>query len=155
MIETRPRAVVDTNLFVSGTILKRGNPYRLLLAWRASAFTLLLTGQQREELEDVFGRPAITERYRINQTEVEELRSGFDAAEPVVPSEAVPVYVRDPKDVKILAAALGGGADYLVTGDQDLLVLGGNPLLGSLSIVTVAEFLRILGDPATVDENPG
>lgn len=44
----------------------------------------------------------------------------------------------------ILASALGSKADYLVTGDADLLALQGEQALGSLRIVTVAVFLRDL-----------
>ena len=52
--------------------------------------------------------------------------------------------MRDPKDEPILAAALGGGADYLVTGDADLLIYRGDSRLGSLQIVTVHQFLAVL-----------
>lgn len=56
------------------------------------------------------------------------------------------MLLRDPKDVHILAAALNGGADYLVTGDDDLLEHQNDPRLGTLRIVTVARFLAILED---------
>lgn len=46
---------------------------------------------------------------------------------------------RDPKDDKILELALNGGAEYIVTGDKDLLVL--NPFR-DVKIVTAEEFLR-------------
>ncbi len=44
----------------------------------------------------------------------------------------------------VLATALGGAAEYLVTGEDDLLVLRGHPPLGALRIVTVGEFLTII-----------
>ena len=44
----------------------------------------------------------------------------------------------------MLATALDGGADYLVTGDKDLFVLAGDEQLGSLRIVTVRAFLDLL-----------
>jgi putative PIN family toxin of toxin-antitoxin system len=47
--------------------------------------------------------------------------------------------VRDPKDTPFLAAALAGRADYLVTGDQDLLAAKD---VVATRIVTVAEFAR-------------
>jgi hypothetical protein len=56
----------------------------------------------------------------------------------------IPVDVRDPKDAHILAAALGGDADYLITGDDDLLVLRDDSRLSRPDIVTVVEFLSIL-----------
>jgi hypothetical protein len=56
------------------------------------------------------------------------------------------VRVRDPKDEQILGTALASDADYLVTGDEDLLELAGDPRLGTLTIVTVVDFLAILYD---------
>lgn len=53
--------------------------------------------------------------------------------------------VRDPKDVPILAAAIGGGADVLITGDNDLLVLSGDTRLGELRIMTAGQFLQLIG----------
>ena len=141
----RLRTAVDTNLFVSGTFFKRGNPYALLVAWRANAFELLLSDDHRAELTDVFSRPKLIRRYNVSAAEIAELFAGLAAATRVEPSPPIPVTLRDPKDVKILASALGGDADYLVTGDDDLLALRNDPRLGQLKIVTVAEFLALLG----------
>jgi predicted nucleic acid-binding protein len=60
--------------------------------------------------------------------------------ERILPMEMVPVAVRDVKDIHLLVAALGGNTDYLVTGDDDLLILNGDPALGSLRIVTVRTY---------------
>ncbi len=143
-----PRTVVDTNVFVSALLFKRGNPYALRRAWLANAFELLLSDDHLAELIDVFGRPRLIKRYRVPAEDLTELFAGFSAATRVEPSPTVPVPVRDPKDVKILAAALGGAADYLVTGDADQLQLQHDPRLGKLRIVTVTEFLAILDEPA-------
>lgn len=140
----KPRVVVDTNLFVSGMILKRGHPFALLEAWRANRFQLLLSARQLTELTDVFSRPRLVQAYGLTQAELSELFTDLHAALQVTPAATLPVTVRDPKDEPILAAALGGQADYLVTGDADLLVLAGDPKLGPLTILTVAEFLAIL-----------
>lgn len=48
---------------------------------------------------------------------------------------------RDPNDDTFLATAKAAGADYLVTEDQDLLVLGRHE---DVRIVTAATFLRAL-----------
>jgi putative PIN family toxin of toxin-antitoxin system len=48
---------------------------------------------------------------------------------------------RDPKDDPLLACALAARADYLISNDRDLLVLG-KPF--GISIVTPAEFLSVL-----------
>jgi putative PIN family toxin of toxin-antitoxin system len=140
----RLRIVVDTNLFVSATINKLGQPRRLLLAWYARRFDVLVSDSQRAELVDVFGRPRIVVRYGLTAEELTELFDALNGATLITPSPSIPVSVRDVKDEHILAPARGGGADYLVSGDKDLLVLAGDPRLGALKIVTVAEFLSIL-----------
>lgn len=86
--------------------------------------------------------------YHIPPEEIAAIFDGLEHATRVVPMTEIPLPVRDPKDVHILATALGGDADYLVTGDHDLLVLRGDPRLGRLQIVTAAEFLAILDQPA-------
>lgn len=145
MREQKPSVVVDTNLFVSGTLLKRGTPYELLKAWRGSTFDLLLTDEQLRELRDVFRRDRIVRRYNLDQQEIDELFAGLVAAEWVTASTALAVTVRDRKDDTILAAAVGGNADFLGTGNQDLLVLLGDRRVGRLAIVTAAEFLTAIG----------
>ncbi|MCL5946824.1 MAG: putative toxin-antitoxin system toxin component, PIN family [Chloroflexi bacterium] len=139
------KAVVDTNLFISGMILKRGRPFALLEAWRARWFILLIGDQQRDELAAVLQRAKLRERYDLPPEDVALLLRLVDAAAVRVPlSRRLPVSVRDAKDEMILASALGGQAGYLVTGDSDLLILRNNPHLGDLKIVTVAEFLAVL-----------
>jgi uncharacterized protein len=140
----RPRSVVDTNLFVSGAISPRGAPRRLLEALYDQRFHLLLSKEQYGELSEVFRRPRLRKLFRYSRDELAALFALVAAAPPVTPVIAIPVQVRDPKDIKILAAALGGDADYLVTGDGDLLEHRDDPRLGKLQIVTAAEFLNIL-----------
>jgi predicted nucleic acid-binding protein len=72
------------------------------------------------------------------------LRRLATRADLVVPRFPVPVPVRDPSDEHILALAITGNADYLVTGDDDLLTLAGDPRLPGLQIVTFVAFLGIL-----------
>lgn len=139
-----PRVVVDTNLFVSGLIVKRGIPHQLLSHWRRGSFTLLISEEQREEIAAVLDRPAIAERYGITPEERAELLHLIDTrAIKVTGSRHLPLSVRDPKDEMILASALGGEADYLVTGDEDLLVLSDSSDIGSLRILRVREFVQL------------
>jgi uncharacterized protein len=138
------KAVVDTNIFVSGVINVRGRPSQLLDAWRAGEFELLLSEQQYDELKDVFSRPKIQLKYQIKPKELDELFSSLDRATRIVASLSIPIVVRDVKDERILATAFSGNADYLVSGDNDLLVLREDPRLGSLQIVTVNQFLALL-----------
>ena len=56
-----------------------------------------------------------------------------------VAEEAVPVVVRDLSDVKVIACALAGRADRIITGDMDLLAIGE---VGGVRVVTVRGFLE-------------
>jgi predicted nucleic acid-binding protein len=53
----------------------------------------------------------------------------------------VPVVTRDPSDDQVIACAVAAGADYLVTGDDDMLVLAEHQ---GIRIITPREFLDIL-----------
>ncbi len=139
------RAVVDTNLFISGSIIKSGYPHQLVSEWKDNSFILLISQEQRDELVDVFTRPKIVKKYNLSKKEITSLLFLIDTAAIKIPLNAkLAIEVRDPKDEYILATALKGEAEYLVTGDEDLLVLNGNPALGKLKIASVREFLKQL-----------
>jgi putative PIN family toxin of toxin-antitoxin system len=142
------RAVVDTNLFISGLISPLGRPRLLLRAWYERRFELLISDPQHAELTDVLNRPKIIRNDRISPHELANFLTALALATRVIPILRVPLPVRDPKDEPILAAAVGSNADYLVTCDGDLLALRGAPLPGLLEIVTAAQFLAILDEQA-------
>lgn len=147
----RLRIVIDTNIFVSGPLSHLGNPFALLEAWRNHRFALLLSERQQRELTDVLSRPKFTVRYRVPPDEFARFSAGLSAATRVPLNSTIPLPVRDVQGEHILAAAIGGNADYLVSGDKDLLELAGDPRLGKLKIVTVAEFLAILDRVSPID----
>jgi len=139
------RIVLDTNLFVSALIREGGVPYQVITAWRESRFQLVTTAELNAEIAGVLARNWLTERYSIDAERRAGILRDLDALDPVEPLTPLPMHSRDALDDKVLAAALGGDADFLVTGDNDLLSLDGDPRLGTLRIVTPAEFLRQLG----------
>jgi putative PIN family toxin of toxin-antitoxin system len=138
-------AVVDLNLFVSGLISPLGRPYQIIERLRYGAFTLVISRQIREELDVVLHRDKFTVKLGLTADVIDAFLFLVDAqASFVEPSQQLPVAVRDPKDAIILATAIDGRADFLVTGDMDLLVLRDDPAVGSLQIVTAREFLTAL-----------
>lgn len=140
-----PSVVVDTVILVRGLLSKRGNPYRLTLYWRAARFLVVTSHEQRSELLATLAKPRITRKYAVAETDRAALLWLLDnAASSARPLRRLPVDVRDPNDRHILGAALAADADYLITDDDDLLVLKDDPGLGTLRIVTVGEFLEIL-----------
>lgn len=119
------RVVADTNTVVSG-LLWHGPPRQLLEAARAGTITLVTSAALLEELERVLGRPKFSARIERAGLTVAELIARYrDIAEQVTPADIPPTIVADPDDDAVLAAAVGGSADLIVSGDGDLLGLGG------------------------------
>lgn len=115
------KAVVDTNVLVSGTILSRGNPYEILEAWRQGKFIMVLSPDIISEAEAVFRRPKIFKKYGLTETLIARLISTFNVEALVTPPGSIDLVPDiEPADVKFLACADAGAADYLVTGDRAL-----------------------------------
>ncbi len=145
LAEQTPSAVVDTNLIVSAFLSQRGAPHALLEALYQGAFRLVLSASLRQEYADVLARPHLIERYGIDAASVAAFFRFLDRrALLATPLSELAVVVRDLKDMHVLATALGGEADYLVSGDDDLLSLADDPRLAVLHILTVQEFLKLL-----------
>ena len=142
----KPAIVIDTNLFISAIISKNNTiPYQLLLAWRNSRFQLITSDPLITEVEAVLKREKIYKKYNISQEEIAKLlRELRFSTKIVIPIEVnlLPIHSRDKKDDILLASALGGNCDYLITGDEDLLILDGHQKLGDLKIIKAEEFLR-------------
>lgn len=111
------RVVVDTNLWIRALL---GGPATLpvLEAWQAGKFQILISQALLDELEAVAGRPRLRPRIDPAQARalVEQLRWRGEWVE----ATAVPPRCRDPKDQPVLATALSGRADAIVSGDGDL-----------------------------------
>ena len=139
----KPRVVLDTNLIVSAFISPTGTPRQLLDICVQGKVILLTSGELLGEVEDVLHRDYIKQRYEVAEQRIHAFLTDLrDATEPVIPLTSLPLHSRDPKDDDLLALVLGGNAEYLITGDNDLLVLDGDPTLGSLRIITAAAFLQ-------------
>ena len=137
------RAVLDTNQYVSMAIKAGGTADKLLTAWRDARFVLLLSPPILEEIFRVLRSPRLRRLVRLTATEIDALMENLLLDAEITPGRlAVRVVERDPSDNMFLACAVEGRADYIVSGDEDLLVLGSYE---GVPIVLAAEFLRILG----------
>ena len=143
----KPRVVIDTNLIISAAIFTEGSPRKLLQAWKDKLFDLSISDDVLDEIVCVSQREHLVNKYKLFQKLIAELISALNlTAEIINPTGEVklPVHSRDPKDDKILALAISAKADYIITGDKDLLVLNNMQSLGKLRIITVKEFLHII-----------
>lgn len=116
------RVVLDTNVFISGLLLEHSLPAQIITHWRRGRYELLTAIPQLEELQRVTRYPKIRERLRpaLAGRLVNDLRELAVLVDPLPFVDVSP----DPYDNYLLAIALGGDSDYLVTGDKsDLLFL--------------------------------
>lgn len=118
------RAVVDTNVFVSGLMLPKSTPGKVMAAWRAGHFRLVLSEPLLEEISAVLGYPRIRKRIGWDDEVISRYRAllRFEAEIVDIQNQAAHVP-RNAKDNMVLATLLAGKADCLVSGDRDLLSL--------------------------------
>lgn len=135
------KVLLDTNQLISSLLSRHGLQRQLIDAWRKRAFLLLLVPGQIDEVADVLNRPRIRKRYRIAQGDREAFLQLLRLDALLLPHAEAPGVCRDPDDDYLLGCAVAGGADYLVTGDHDLLTLRRHQSVGILS---AREFLAIL-----------
>jgi uncharacterized protein len=124
MTDTRTeklRVVLDTNLVLSALVFG-GSTAKLRLAWQADQFIPLASKATITELIRVLAYP----KFKLTTADQEDLLSDYlPFCETVVMHDVLPAIpdCRDPMDTPFLVLALMGQADYLVTGDLDLLCL--------------------------------
>lgn len=137
----RPRAVLDTNVFLSAFLSRSPtSPTKEILhRWQAGEFVLLVSDGLIDELtEKLLERRIPPDRV----TEFLTLIAGL-AEWIAVPDDAVhPVILEDPDDDPILACAVVGKAEYLVTYDTHFEPLGDS--YGGVKITKALPFLRAL-----------
>ncbi len=129
------RVVVDTNIFVS-ILIRPGKALSTFVDYLDQHATILYSTETLTELVDVMRRRKF-DAYTAPE-EVAVFVQWLIAAGELVTIDEAPAVSRDPKDDKFLAVALAGRADYLISGDKDLLVLG---RIGATPIVSPAAFL--------------
>lgn len=138
------RVVIDPNLLVSYLLTHRGPIAQIIDIHLAHEdFTLLICTQLLEELDRVL-QYARFQRYFNDETRLHFVALVAAQSELVdVPDEA-PRIVRDPKDDYLIACALAGNADFLVSGDKDVLEL---KAVGKFQIVSAGQLLAVWDSP--------
>ncbi len=136
------RVVFDSVVFVRGLMSPFGWWGRLLFDHSAD-YDLVVSPSVMDEVLEVLQRPRLVRKYRGVATRdlrtVLAILAGAEVVEPV----SIPPISRDPKGDKFLAPAKAGGAAFVVSEDQDLLVLGE---YDGIRIVNAETFLHLLGD---------
>jgi putative PIN family toxin of toxin-antitoxin system len=114
------RIVVDTNIVISG-LLWSGPPQQLINLARAREIDLYSSVPLIAELAEVISREDFAGRVRAAGLSAAELVEDYARlARLVIPAEIRPTVLDDPDDDNVLACALAGQADLIVSGDKGL-----------------------------------
>ena len=140
-----PRVVLDTNVLLSGIAYPESIPGKILAAWRNGAVEMLLSAYILEELRRVL--PRLAHRHGLSAAEIDDLVDALSIqAEIIEPQPAEEPRLRDAADERVLDTLLtalnASNADYLITGDKDLLAVAGR-----YPILTPAQFWSLHGGP--------
>jgi hypothetical protein len=133
------RVILDTNVLLAALISPHAPPDTIYRAWHAGRFDLLTSTAQLDELRRVSRYPRL--KTILPAHRVGTIINSLQRAVILDPFPALPDSIKadDPNDTFLLAMALAGEADYLVTGDRraGLLQRG---RIGRTYIVTPAAF---------------
>ena len=140
VINAPPKVVLDTNTVLSALLFNNSSLSQLRLCWQSQQLIPPASKATISELIRVLAYP----KFKLSSI---EQRSFLDEYLPYVQtiiklealSEAI--TCRDSDDIKFLELAITANADYLITGDKDLLVL---PQMFQFKIITPAEFINSL-----------
>jgi putative PIN family toxin of toxin-antitoxin system len=133
----KSKFVFDCNVIISAFLFKKSQP-RLALEKVKICGIILLSESIINELKNVIQREKF-DRYLSLTTREELLNDLLELADKINPTETI-IDCRDPKDNKYLELAVSGKAQYIITGDKDLLVL--NPFR-EIKIIKPDEFLSL------------
>ncbi len=142
---SRLRVVLDTNVLLSALLFANGRLSWVRRAWQEGVLVPLLSRATIEELLRVLHYP----KFRLSAAERGELLADvLPCCETVKIDDPAPILppCRDKHDTMFLELALVGHAEFLVTGDADLLALAGS---FDIPIVTPAELRERSQDKAS------
>lgn len=132
MPKNTPQAVIDTNILVRANISKNGSDYLIYKAFLDDKFELLYSEKTIQEINRVLNYPRIFNKYHFDKQMIEEFIESIItfgkfvyAQKDELISIALTIYTRKPI--------------YIVSGDEDLLVLRGK--IRGVRILTANEFV--------------
>lgn len=112
------RAVLDTNIFVSGLKDSKTPPGQILQLWKKNQFIIITSPQLLAEIHEVLMRPPILSLLKQTPTIVDKFIKFLIQRTFVTEGKLeIDVLKNDPDDNMVLATAIEGQAAYLVTGN--------------------------------------
>jgi len=128
------RVVLDTNVLVAGLLSPFGSCGEVVRMVSSGELSLCLDARVLSEYGELLRRP----KFGFDDHEIAALLDYVGHGGLTVASSPLPRRLPDPDDEPFLAVALGGGAEYLITGNQTHYPPG---LREGVAVVSPAEFL--------------
>ena len=134
------RVVLDTGILIAALITKDTPPDQIYQAWRKRRFELVTSQWQPDEFRRVSRYPKL--RKYLKPIEAGNLINGLRHQARLLEELPDVDLSEDPDDYPLLAMAIAGEVDYLVSGDKrDVLAL---KKVGKARIISARRFLTIL-----------
>ena len=136
------RAVIDTNILISGFISKRSYPAKVLDYWILNKISPVVSREIVEEYANVLAR----DKFSVLGSTEERLNLlhrilSLDWVVFVYPQQKIDVIKDAPKDNIFLECAIEGNCEFVVSGDQHLLQL---KEYRNIKIIKAEEFINLL-----------
>lgn len=137
------RAVFDTNVIVSSVLVKAGKPAQAVQAWRQQRLLLIISPALIAEVHGTLASDRIRHKYHLSEKDIDDIVLLLSRDAFVVPgiAEVWGAVPADPSDEHVLACAIDGRADVIVSGDRHLLDLG---TYQDIPIMVVRDFIDLL-----------
>jgi putative PIN family toxin of toxin-antitoxin system len=133
-------ATLDTNVLASGALATHSAVAQVIEAWFRADFVVVLSPYIINELDNALMKPYFAQRLRAESTaRYIALVRQFARVVPI--TDPFPKVASHPEDDRVLATAVSGRVDYLVTGDRSLQELG---KFQAVTVVSPRDFLRVL-----------
>jgi putative PIN family toxin of toxin-antitoxin system len=132
------RAVLDVNVLIAALLARDGAPARLLLRWLAGDFELIISDKVLSELSRALAYPRL--RSRVTEMDASDFADLLENTATKAPDpDKQGRWSRDAGDDYLVALAMSASA-VLVSGDRDLLDLGGDfPIYSPLEFLTTLD----------------
>ena len=130
------RVVIDTNVLISA-IFWTGKPKQLLNRVRHEVITFVTSNDLLNELKEILIRR--DKPFHLSDNEADQVVETMRGVAEVVKIHSRITVCHDEMDNKVLACAIDGKAEYIISGDIHLLGLGS---FKSIRIMTVSDFLN-------------
>ena len=136
------KCVIDTNVIISAILNPKGIPGKIVEAWFKHEFLAVTSEFLLQELQRVLHYRHIQRIKLISEKEINKfVRDIINTSQLIEVSSVIDVVRKDTADNQVLAAALDGQVNFIVSGNHHLLDLGH---FRGIKIVKPIEFFNIL-----------